>query len=455
MLPINGRVAIVDDKFEQVKYLINDLSKNQISYRYYDGSLDSLPEEGACSNDFRILFMDINLINDGILEDKIIISSLNAVLNRLIPENNYPYVLVYWSRHEDDHKELIEKTLFETEQLKNKKPIAFINADKNKYVEMDGTPKEGVDIDIYEDIKKKLESFPAYQSLLQWENLVHLAADKTIQELFKFNGTSGEEWSKASLDLLTRFAKASLGNKHIKTSTPEAQIKSSLSVLNELFKDTLENGISKNAFIENDLNQTEATSFIDNKLVNSKLLIDSNNITKLSLKLPGSTVKQLDNSNLENFVNSILSHQTISSVCGKEDLGWAGKSNGAKDRAISEKRNYIRQDAFLVTTCVDPMCDFVQSKVENCRLVDGVMLQSLALDFIDSRSEANFISPIFKYDNKDYFLVLNYKYLKTTSKDAEPDPKSFSTIFRIRQQMLAEIQSKLARHISRQGILSI
>jgi hypothetical protein len=455
MLPINGRVAIVDDKFEQVKYLINDLSKHQIPYRYYDGSLDSLPEQGEGNNDFRILFMDINLINDGILEDKIIISSLNGVLKRLIPESNYPYVLVYWSRHEHDHKQLIETTLFETEELKNKKPIAFINAEKNKYIEMDGTPKEGVTIDIYEDIKKKLEAFPAYQSLLQWENLVHLAADKTIQELFKFNGTSGDEWSKASLDLLTRFAKASLGNKHIQTSTSEAQIKSSLSVLNDLFKDTLENEISKNEFLENDLNQVEVTSYIDNKLVNSKLLIDSNNIRNLLPKLLGSAVKRSDNSNLEHFVNSILSHQSIHSECEKEDPKWAEKSKGAKQKAISEKRNYIRQDAFLVTTCVDPMCDFVQSKVENSRFVDGVMLQSLAIDFIDSRSEANFISPIFKYENKDYFLVLNYKYLSTIGRDAEQDRKSFSPIFRIRQQMLAEIQSKLARHINRQGILSI
>lgn len=454
MLPINGRIAIVDDQYSQVEVLINSLSKQQVPFRYYDGSLDSLPEEDTDGNDFRLLFMDLHLSEaEGSSSDKNLKSNLIAVLRRLIPKNNYPYIFVYWSRHAGEHKDFIEKDVFEDQLLKDKKPIAFIDAQKSDFYDLNGIPKPDAINDIVDKIQEQLLNYPAYQSLLEWENLVHGAADKTIQDLFKFNGFSGDEWSKASLDLLARFAKASLGTHHMKKSDPLVQVKSSLSVLNDLFKDTIENKIGKNKFIEYDLNTAEPTVHIDNYQVNAKLLIDSNNSESILSKVPGCVVKHTDNSNLDSFVNDIFNIQAISIACEKEDAEFINKSGTLKKRVISEKKSTLRQDAFLITACVDPMCDFVQSKVEHSRFVDGVMLQAVSLNFVDTRSEANFISPVFKYENKDYFFVLNYKYLKTLDVSTEFDRANFSPIFRLRQQVLSEIQSKLARHISRQGIL--
>lgn len=456
MLPINGRVAIVDDQYEQVKVLIDSFSKQQIPFRYYDGTLDSLPEEGAEASDFRLLFMDLHLSEaDTSTSDKNLKSNLISVLQRLIPKNNYPYIFVYWSRHAGEHKSFIEEDVFEDDLLKNKKPIAYIDAQKSDFYDLNGEPKTDPLGDIVDRIKSEVVKYPAYQSLLEWENIVHQSADKTIQELFKLNGISGDEWSKASLDLFTLFSKASLGGKKMEESSPQQKIKSSLSVLNNLLIDTLENGISKQTFIEYELNQADTSEHIDNNQINFKLLIDSNNVETIKLKSPGAVVKIADNSNLEAFTNNILNNHFISRVCEEEDSEFKTKSKTAQKKAISDKRNTLRQESFLVRVCVDPVCDYVQGKVEHSRLVDGVMLQDIALDFIDTRSEANFISPVFKCENKNYFLVINFKHLKTIEIDVEDDPTIFTPIFRIRQQMLAEIQSKLARHISRQGILSI
>jgi hypothetical protein len=44
-------------------------------------------------------------------------------------------------------------------------------------------------------------------------------------------------------------------------------------------------------------------------------------------------------------------------------------------------------------------------------------------------------------------MILDYRYLKTT------ELKDERFLFRAKQNLLSEVQSKLARHINRQGIL--
>jgi hypothetical protein len=102
---------------------------------------------------------------------------------------------------------------------------------------------------------------------------------------------------------------------------------------------------------------------------------------------------------------------------------------------------------------VDPLCDYAQKKVKFSRTITGVMLSEVAREFIDNRSEANFISPVFEYESRNYFFVLNYKYLNTLSSNPRCETISQQTIFKLRQQVLVEVQSKLARHVNRQGIL--
>lgn len=46
-------------------------------------------------------------------------------------------------------------------------------------------------------------------------------------------------------------------------------------------------------------------------------------------------------------------------------------------------------------------------------------------------------------------MILDFRYFTTATLTTE----NVKGLFRIRQELLAEIQSKLARHINRQGIL--
>ena len=478
---MNGRVAIVDDKYNDVKCLLSDLSKHQIPYRFYhfEGDPEVLPDEADGENDFRILIMDLNLINDGVLDSKTLISSLLPVLQRLIPSTNYPYVFAYWSKHEDEHKDVIEKELFQKEELIHKQPIAFVSLDKSKYISMTGKPTTAP-IKIFEEICTQLDSLAAYKVLLHWENIIHTSADTTIQDVFCFDSIYGQQWSNISLDLLSRFSKASLGHKEFKATDDETRIKSSISVLGPLFVDSLETSINNETFAVQGLDKV--ATYSDNNImnVNTKLLIEQNvNVNKI---FPGVLSSYKDQNELSSFMNEVLNFRLVESEArnqfilnlknGKNNSllpkrnnippprkykkntspdPWSLLTNSQQQRVFSKFRSELRKNTVFVNISLDPLCDHVQSKVKFRKFTDGVLFPDDQKALLDNNSEGIFISPSFKYNGINYLLVLSLKHLHTKKVDLTNLP--FTPLLRVRQGMLAEIQSKLARFISRQGIL--
>ena len=86
-----------------------------------------------------------------------------------------------------------------------------------------------------------------------------------------------------------------------------------------------------------------------------------------------------------------------------------------------------------------------------CRVIPGYFVESKYRDWFKSNSDALFISPDFYYRAKegDYFFILDFRYLTSEKED-----KGNSNL-RLKQVVLAEILSKLSRHINRQGLLTI
>ncbi|MBK9225327.1 MAG: hypothetical protein IPO23_13295 [Flavobacterium sp.] len=147
-LPLNGRVAIIDDQISQAAPLMNVFSKQQIPFTYFSGDFNYLPEEGKNHNDIRVLFLDINLIDDGVQNDKVLKAKLIPVIKRIISTDNYPYLVIYWSRHQNkSDKILIEKEIFEND-LKDRKPISFLSAVKSDFFKLDGSLTDDFDDNI-------------------------------------------------------------------------------------------------------------------------------------------------------------------------------------------------------------------------------------------------------------------------------------------------------------------
>ena len=126
ILPTNGKVAVFDDKYNDVKNLLGALSKNAVPYFYFqDEGGEDLPEKPI--SNIRLVFLDLELVTDGSANPQNIISSIGGRLSKVL-EQNSNYVLVYWSTKQQLYGEIIDNA-FEN-GLSNYKPILKISLNK-------------------------------------------------------------------------------------------------------------------------------------------------------------------------------------------------------------------------------------------------------------------------------------------------------------------------------------
>ena len=117
----------------------------------------------------------------------------------------------------------------------------------------------------------------------------------------------------------------------------------------------------------------------------------------------------------------------------------------------------VRRDTIFSTllpcgVVVTPACDYAQKKTKYDRVVMGTIIDSSHRKYIDTRSEAIYVSPVFNDGSNERILVLNFRYFITQNLS---NTNRERILYRVRNSILSEIQSKLARHISRQGIMSL
>lgn len=455
VIPINGRIAIVDDVANQALPLMQILSKNNIPYTFYDGNdSDSFPEKPE--NDIRILFLDLNLLGGKVQKPIEIRSSLINTLKHLLSPENYPYILVLWSRQEHEYKEVVED-IFQKE-LKDRAPIAI-----KPYVKSNFFPNFADEADtsvdkqiLLEELKRILAELPAYSYLLQWENFVHSSADVILQDVFH-DFHSQENWDNNANCILDLFAHSYL-EKHYKNASLEEKAKASLLFLNDVFYDTLESTTIGNK-IENAVELQYAVDTAQKDGIRSKInynLLMSK--SQASVKQPGSVFT--GSSDKVECVK--CSHSIINDSLNTEDLREQVKEQfqnvqqkEAKDfynQLLKERRDSIYSTMTPCGIVVTPACDYAQNKAKYDRVIMGVIIDSCFKQFIDTKSEAIYISPSFNDGSQERILVLNYRYFLTQELVDGGDVKP---LFRVRNSMLAEIQSKLARHINRQGIMNL
>lgn len=454
IIPTNGRIAIVDDSFKQALPLMKILSKNNIPYTYYQGNrLECLPD--TPENDIRILFLDLNLLEGRNQTPKDVRSILVPVLKHLLSPENYPYVLVLWSRQEREYLDTI-KDIFDND-LKDRAPIVikpFVKSDffPDFAEEEDETKDEQI---ILDELLKIIKELPAYSYLLQWENHIHNSADAVIQDIFH-DFHSHENWTDNANYIIDAFAHSYL-EKHYGNASLEDRAKASLLFLNEVFNDTLEASIV-NSKIDNptDLQYLKPNdkNVIRNKINYSLLMSKVHN----SIREPGCVFSSTDyNVECVKCSNALLNDclytedirnqvkEQFQNVASKEAKTFYGN-------LLKERRDAIKPTLLPCGVVVTPACDYAQNKAKYDRVVMGVIIEAQYKQFIDTKSETIYTSPIFNDGTLERILVLNYRYFITQILDKD---LNLNPLFRLRNSILSEIQSKLARHINRQGIMNL
>ncbi|AWX46120.1 hypothetical protein HME9304_03152 [Flagellimonas maritima] len=426
-IPLNGRIAIVENELKEALPLMKAFSKNQIPYVFYKGDdATFLPDENSRFNDIRILFLDLNLIDKAKPSVKQVKSVLYGVLKKVISKDNYPYSIIYWSKQENDYSNSLEE-LFQKE-LKDRAPISIERFIKSSFFTLSGE-KIINNLDLFREIQKVLAKDPVYGYLLNWENNIHISADKTLQEIFS-SYHNFINWSHNANHLVNKLGVSYAGSNTYNTSKPDVKLKSSYSALNIVFNDTVENYTNNSELKDvKELPVPKSAKDLDTVYnINKKLLISDE---KKPLSYSGTVIEISDkklNSKFEKLLDNIL------------------QKKAKKADIIKTSKN--------IWLNVTPLCDTVQGKYIHHRMINGLLVEE---EFCKSsakifyKNEAVFISPSFAYDGKNYSIVLDFKEFFT--KDALGYSKNRKAIFRVRQQLLAEVQSRLARHVNRQGVL--
>lgn len=455
IIPLNGRIAIVDDQIDQALPLMRVFAKNNIPYVFYEGTNpEFLPDQPE--NDIRILFLDLNLLDGRDNQPKDIRSSLFATIKRIISPDNYPYLLILWSRQEKEYKDILEELFYE--DLAQCAPIDILNWIKSDFFPNYTDTEENKENEhkILDELKKTLSTLPAYSYLMQWENCIHNSADETIQNIFHDSHSIGN-WQNSANCILDMFARSYL-DKRYRDASLEERTKASLFFLNDVFYDTLESTIENNK-IENAVDLEYEASKEHKKAISAKIngyLFVSKSQTQINQ--PGCVFTSTDDSSecvkcAKDILNNCLMTEDIRNQVREE--GHSLESQEAKkmyNDLMKARRDSIIPTFLPCGVVVTPACDYAQKKTKYDRVVMGTIIDSSHKKYIDTKSEAIYVSPVFNDGSRERILVLNYRYFITQKLSNTGGER---ILYRVRNSILSEIQSKLARHINRQGIMNL
>lgn len=443
-LPITGRIAIIDDDFRQAFPLMIELGKRRLPYLYYDGSLESLPDENSI-NDVRLIFLDINLQGNSVRKGKELYPIIYAVLNRIISPNNYPYVLVCWSRSTEDYNYIIDQLY---KDMTNCKPICSIPLSKEGFFTMTGEKTDDFEDNmatLFDRITEEVAQHVSFSNLLLWENHIHSATNRALTE-----GLSciAKEWDSTADWIFTKWGMAYAGRR-FQTQTDSEKLKSAFFTLNHFMKEAMDieinNGVPLDSRFNEDLSdRSESLLHFNEKLIFS--------FCQTSKKEPGRIV--ITNKELEVYKDTLAtflrnSNSILSSI---RQEGMSEKDLGkAINKYFSEVRKKIYAEWDIFNLIINPVCDFAQNKLRLNRVIPGIFIPAEYYELVISNSDSIYVSPKFHYSkkDKDYFFILDFRYF-TSEKDDQGESS-----MKIKQVVLAEILSKLTRHINRQGLLFI
>lgn len=476
ILPGNGKVIIIDDKFSEVKPLIKALTQEGMPFLFFkDQGGDDLPINGPIDN-VRLVFLDLDLGLGG-LNAKENIRYVQQRMYKIIKPDT-PYVLVIWSSHEDQYKQTL---LDEFENgFREYKPIAHCSLDKTALLQLD----ESKIVDrIRDELKESLKKFEAFNVFLLWENTVNDSAGSLINSFTEFIGKDGN-WDENAKHVLFKLSQAYSG-KTINNKGEEEKLQDSYSTLNQVLIDQIENDIApiieanKNivngniAARKND--DGEYSSLINNKLLLSeithngsvpgcmffiddefeferKTLIEKRDKISLNERIPDED-KQKALKSEDNKIQVFDENTTRFKKTYNEMI------NGIITGEESEEKDKLRADiserSINIELNISPLCDYAQEKMPLVRLLPSLLIERdlKETDDIKKNNSYNYFSDgSINFKGKNYCFLCDFRFLYSKS---ESDLRNKNSNYKLRHQFLSDIQLKLGNHINRSGVIYI
>jgi hypothetical protein len=462
----SGNVYVIDDQITEATPIINSLYSHQIPHIYLDGSSKSLPKE---NRQVRLIFLDLNLKPSLNPKDKKSFKNIHAgILNKLLANNSSSYIVLVWSKQEDTYLEDFKEIFNEPDNeydLNHRSPLEIISLEKKDFfetVDLDGIIKhnwkKGKEKVLLDLIKNKLTQNEAFKILSAWENLICKSGSKTVDYLFELvKGETHANKNKKLDSIITSLSISFLGIENFISGNDQKKTDAFMLALSELIDDE----IDKEIIIST---QPEFKNWLPKKRLNPKEKgrLNSKLLTSVEVtnnQLTGSVYKA--NRSTHNYKKLLFDSIDLSRSSSQKKIKIKKEEKGSDldgkelSAVRSEITDFILKDStkFVpVELNLTPLCDVAQNKEEYYRLVPGFLINHKIRDFLFEKTDRNYFSPLlFSEANlNECYLVLDYRYFHSITKT---EVNRMMKLCCLRKSFVDEIQSKLANHVSRFGLL--
>jgi hypothetical protein len=423
ILPENGRIVIVDDNYAEAEPIVKILSKRRLPYNYYSGTdIEDFPENNNL-NKLRVLFLDLNIFELS-KSTKEVISSIHGILDRLIPENPNPFLLIIWSKQKDEYANALESHF--KKSLKNKIPAQIIYLKKSDYLDyIDGNwvPQADCFDKLSEDLTNRLENISILGNLINWENIVHQSSSDTVNDfsdLYPIN----DKWNNKIKSVIQRLAKSVIGKDNISTVSNEEKIKRAFYNLNAIFVDNVENDIRENGLGNiPDLNDNGISKEVVTKL-NSKLHTITN-LSNFTFLEPGNLYKHRKN---KKQIEQLLRKETFKTK--HEDI--------------------VKSNPLIVQLDITPVCDYSQDK-NYVRTIMGLAIDEKFYNDCRRKGEFYYQTSVFNIEGKNCFFLFDFRHIVTLKKQ-DIEKKKMKPFVKLRKELHLDIQAQLSNQVNRPGV---
>jgi len=434
-IPLNGRIAIIDDRYKEVKPLMDIFSKQRIPFNYYKGDRIGDIPKNTDNNPITLLFLDLNIIETQ-HNWKSVISTLHPILKSICPSKSKPYFIVVWSKKLDEYADHLDKHFKTNAELKSKQPVKTIRLNKSEYFSLnDGNyifDEDKYDL-LQQTLNDELENISLMKNLLTWENIVHHNTTETINEFASLHSIQSD-WDKNMKAVMFHLAKAIIGNDDIKAATDDTRLFAAFSNLNSFLAEKIQNSIGEKKLgtVVNVKDETWENSSPNKRKDSLTLKVKAEINSKLHISFTDKNHSSFEQGNLYYVDN-------------EKDL---------RKRILwkDDQNNILKSRLQLVQLDLTPVCDYSQDK-RYIRVVYGLLISSKYYDKIN-RNDYQVKSPIFLIDNKEKFFLFDFRFIKSSTK-AEIVKRKIVPKIKLRREICTYIQSQLSNQVNRPGISNL
>lgn len=451
-LPESGRVVVIDDDFAEALPLLQVLTRNRTPAIYCSNKPTELPASPL--QGIRIVFLDLQLVPS--TDPKSMCSAIAAVLKKTLSTKNGPYLLIVWSKHEADCLTQA-KALFDG-KLKDIKPTKIISLEKTAYLQTNGAGgwtfvANALDL-IEARLRTELQSANAFHLFLIWENAISHAATSVVNEVSALYAMDAQ-WEVNMASVFRELATAWAG-KNLDGATQDKMCLAALSAFGSVYADGLERGLMNCDFSglgtipDGNLLQDEVRAALNRRLFITQAVGGTRPGDVFSAgRGKSSTVWDAFDPRFAAESYAVSKKLRLGDV-----LNDNGRVEAAHKKEVEKESKRLREEiapaSFEIRAEVSPACDWAQKKWRMHRFVKG-MLWPQSHGAAIRHADYLYVTPPFEWKGKGYHAILDLRHLYASAIRATIPRR----IFTFRNELLVDIQQKLAHHISRPGIQSV